>query len=194
MFNEKDRGATFFLGKTSRTRITQPMMGHMMLSWRSHRWSAGPARCRKHTSYPKVTAMTVMSRPKKASSFLRPAGKETAASLPVATSLWKHTGEEQPTVFVQEEEQEGVADGDEDAAPQRDPVRTAHKSYVRSDYCPLCTCSAVQCITSHVWRTFPCILSVSSVYCLCTFYVICVLSVYFLCTLCILCVICEFSV
>lgn len=79
-----------------------------------------PHACSKCTSYPKVMAMTVMSKPKKASSFLRPAEEETSVFI---HRLPENSQAEQPTVFVQEEEEESVDDGDEDSAPQRDPAR-----------------------------------------------------------------------
>lgn len=62
--------------------------------------------------------MMVMSKPKKASSFLRPAQETNDFSHRPPGDPWAG----QPTIFVQEEEEERVDDGDEDAAPQRDPV------------------------------------------------------------------------
>lgn len=74
-----------------------------------------------------MTAMMVMSKPKKASNFLRPVEEGTLSSdwLIVDLSLSKQkTKKRQPTVFVQEKEEKRVDDGDEDSGPQRDPVRT----------------------------------------------------------------------
>lgn len=80
-----------------------------------------------YTSYPKVTAMTVMSKPKKASSFLRPAEEETKSADWLAPQRdVKQARTPRPTVFVQEEEEEGVEDGDEDTGPQGDPAVNAH--------------------------------------------------------------------
>lgn len=71
------------------------------------------------TSYPKVIAMMVMRKPKKASSFLKPAQKQglfihlfiLSVVINVSLKGLKHT------VLVQEEEDKRVDDGDEDAAP-----------------------------------------------------------------------------
>lgn len=63
--------------------------------------------------------MMVMSKPKKASSLLKPA-EETSVFI---HRLPESSQAEQPTVFVQEEEEESVDNGDEDTAPQTDPAR-----------------------------------------------------------------------
>lgn len=75
--------------------------------------------CSNCTSYPKVMAMMVMSKPKKASSFLKPAEEMSIFIHPLPES----SQAEQPTVFVQEEEEESVNNRDEDSGPQRDPAR-----------------------------------------------------------------------
>lgn len=73
--------------------------------------------------------MMVMSKPKKASNFLRPAEEGTRSSdwlivdFSLLKMLLKHR-KQQPTVFVQEKEEKRVNDGDEDSGPQRNPVRT----------------------------------------------------------------------
>lgn len=63
--------------------------------------------------------MMVMSKPKKASSFLKPAEEMSI----FIHCLPESSQAEQPTVFVQEEEEESVDNRDEDSAPQRDPAR-----------------------------------------------------------------------
>lgn len=75
--------------------------------------------CSDCTSYPKVMAMMVMSKPKKASSFLKPAEEMSI----FIHRLPESSQAEPPTVFVQEEEEESVDNGDEDSAPKRDPAR-----------------------------------------------------------------------
>lgn len=64
-------------------------------------------------------AMMVMSKPKKASSFLKPAEE----MIIFIHRLPESSQAAQPTVFVQEEEEESVNNGDENTAPQRDPAR-----------------------------------------------------------------------
>lgn len=79
------------------------------------------------TSYPKVMAMIDMSKPKKASNFLRPAGEGRCLLIVDVLLSFEHFLRKQqtwkPTVLVQKEEEKCVYNGDEDASPQRDPAR-----------------------------------------------------------------------
>lgn len=75
--------------------------------------------------------MTVMRKPKKASSFLRPVGKydKVGEQRDKATSKTKEQGLQVHTIFIQKEEHKSVCDGDENPCPEWNPDRGEETGY-----------------------------------------------------------------